>query len=72
MSLGEIERLIFAMPFEKFERRSFFIRPKEIEFVAFSPDIWRRLSEEDKKQLGERAAQAIAAYYERLQPKSLI
>lgn len=50
MNDSEIERLIFAMPFEKFERRSFFIRPKEIEYVAFSPDIWRRLSDEEKKK----------------------
>ncbi|TAK31364.1 MAG: hypothetical protein EPO21_17880 [Chloroflexota bacterium] len=61
----EVERLVFAMPFERFERHGFFVRPKEVEFVAFAPEVWRRLSDEDKGQLRETAQSCLKTYFDR-------
>jgi superfamily II DNA or RNA helicase len=63
LSDGEVEQLIFKMPFERFERRRFFLRCKEVEFVAFTPEVWRRLTDADKTELRQIAADAIAAYF---------
>ena len=42
MSDLEIERTMLAMPFEKFERKSFFRRLKDLAYVRFAESLWLR------------------------------
>ena len=44
---------MLAMPFEKFERKRFFCRLKDLSMVRFAEPLWRRLTEKDRKQLAE-------------------
>lgn len=62
----EIERTMLAMPFEKFERKGFFRRIKDLAFVRFTEPLWRRLSVSDKRGLQNTIAAQIEAYYHRM------
>jgi hypothetical protein len=65
----EIERTMLAMPFEKFERKGFFCRLKDLAFVRFSPPLWRKLSEIDKREVPNCAANQIEACYRRIEAR---
>jgi hypothetical protein len=62
----DIERTMLAMPFEKFERKRFFRRLKDLSIVRFAEPLWRRLTEKDRKQLTDAAEQQIVDYYRRV------
>jgi hypothetical protein len=66
MSDTEVERLLFAMPFERFERRNYCVRCKEVEYVAFVPEILRRLTEDEKAHLQAVAERNIEEYFAKL------
>jgi len=61
----DIERTMLTMPFEKFERKRFFRRLKDLALVRFTETLWRRLTEADREYLAAKARDQIAAYYRR-------
>jgi hypothetical protein len=67
MSDTEVERLLFAMPFERFERRNYCVRCKDVAYVAFVPEIWRRLTDNEKAHLHTVAERNIAEYFAKLE-----
>jgi superfamily II DNA or RNA helicase len=62
----EIERTMLVMPFEKFERKRFFRRLKDLAIVRFAEPLWRQLTDADRELLATKAHEQIAAYYLRL------
>jgi hypothetical protein len=62
----QIERVMLGMPFEKFERKRFFRRVKDISMVRFDEALWRRLTAEDKAALRISALQQISIYFDRI------
>lgn len=66
MTDAEIESVMLAMPFEKFERRKFVRRMKELSILKFSEVLWRTLTDLDKEELENLAQKAITSYYERI------
>lgn len=66
----KVERTMLAMPFEKFERKGFFRRLKDLAYVRFAESLWRKLSDEDTANVRRLAADQLAKYYERLQLRS--
>jgi superfamily II DNA or RNA helicase len=63
----DVERTMLSMPFEKFERKGFFRRLKDLAYVRFAEPLWRRLSEEDIVHIRKIAAEQLTRYYGRLQ-----
>lgn len=64
----DIERTMLAMPFEKFERKGFFRRLKDLAFVRFTEQLWPKLTARDKQGLLQIALAQIDDYYARLEP----
>jgi superfamily II DNA or RNA helicase len=62
----EIQQLIFRLPFERFERKRFFRREKDLGVVSFEPSLWRRLNEQDKVKIKTLARENIGMYYDRI------
>jgi len=62
----EIERTMLTMPFEKFERKGFFRRMRDLAMVRFAEPLWRGLSAADRGRLVAAAEGQIGAYYSRL------
>ncbi len=54
------------MPFEKFERRKFVRRLKELTRLQFDPVLWRQLTEADRVALQQMAQDALNLYYDRI------
>jgi hypothetical protein len=67
---SDIERIMLAMPFEKFERRKFVRRLKELTRLKFDPVLWRQLTEADRVALQQMAQDALITYYDQLKNKS--
>jgi superfamily II DNA or RNA helicase len=65
----EIERIIFKMPFEKFERKGFFVRPKDLALVSFHQPLWRRITPDDRTALETAAREQLREYYQRITAK---
>lgn len=63
---SDIERIMLAMPFEKFERRKFVRRRKELTQIQFNSVLWRQLSEGDRIALKQMAQTALGLYYDHL------
>ncbi|MCW5979054.1 MAG: DEAD/DEAH box helicase [Bryobacteraceae bacterium] len=63
----DIERTMLTMPFEKFERKRFFRRLKDLAVVRFTETLWRRLTEADREYLAAKAQEQITGYYSRLE-----
>ena len=63
LSDSEIEAIMLAKPFEKFERRKFVHRLKEITVLKFAKPLWRSLTDEDKAELQKLAEAALSKYY---------
>jgi len=61
---------MLAMPFEKFERRKFVRRLKELTRLKFDPVLWRQLTEADRVALQQMAQAALTTYYDQLKNKS--
>lgn len=68
LSDAEIESIMLANPFEKFERRKFVRRLKELTLLKFEPALWKRLTVEDKEALRAIAQTALMEYYQALEP----
>lgn len=66
LSDSEIEAIMLAKPFEKFERRKFVSRLKEITVLQFAKPLWKSLSEQDKVELERLAEEALQKYYTRV------
>ncbi|MEW6736559.1 MAG: DEAD/DEAH box helicase family protein [Acidobacteriota bacterium] len=66
LSDSEIEAVMLAMPFEKFERRRFVQHMRELSVLKFWQPLWKALTAEDKATLRKLALGAIDSYYERL------
>lgn len=62
----EIERIIFKMPFEKFERKGFFVRLKDMALVSFHQPLWRRITPDDRTALETAAREQLREYYQRI------
>jgi superfamily II DNA or RNA helicase len=61
----EVERLIFRMPFNRFEDMRFMRRCSEVEFVEFNPYVWKKLSREEKVWMGKWCEEKLEEYYMR-------
>jgi hypothetical protein len=55
---------MLAMPFEKFERRKFVQRQKELTQLKFNSVLWRQLSPTDRATLAQMAHTALDLYYD--------
>jgi superfamily II DNA or RNA helicase len=66
LSDSEIEAIMLAKPFEKFERRKFVSRLKEITVLQFAKPLWKSLSEQDKVELERLAEAALQKYFARI------
>ena len=66
MTDSEIEQIMLTMPFEKFERRKYVRRMKELSILKFSEPLWHTLTDLDKEELKNLAQKAIKSYYERI------
>lgn len=62
----DIQRIIFQYPFEKFERRRFFRREKDLDMVGFTPSLWRKLDKKDEERIIDIAKGNIERYYDRI------
>jgi hypothetical protein len=62
----EIERTMLSMPFEKFERKGFLRRLKDLAYVRFTETLWHRLADEDFAQIRRLASDQLDDYYQRL------
>ena len=62
----QIERIMLGMPFEKFERKRFFRRLKDLSIIRFEEALWRRLTSDDKVLLRSSASEQVQAYYGRI------
>jgi hypothetical protein len=60
------QRLMLAMPFEKFERRRFLRYDRDLAFIRFDTRLWRQLRPEDPRQIRESCQRSIETYYERI------
>ncbi len=66
LSDHDIESILLSMPFEKFERRKFIRRLKELTLLKFDSALWKSLTEADKAELTAIAETALAEYYAKL------
>jgi hypothetical protein len=65
LSRDEVRELMLTMPFEKFERRQFLRYDKrDLAYIQFWPNLWRRLSADDLAAAGRACEEAIEAYYD--------
>lgn len=62
----EVERLIFRMPFNRFEDMRFMRRCKEVEYVEFNPHVWKKLSREEKVWMGKWCEEKLEYYFNKL------
>jgi len=69
MSDLEIERTMLAMPFEKFERKGFFRRLKDLALVRFAEPLWRQMKEADRDQVIAISMGQIESYFKRCESK---
>lgn len=61
----EVEKNIFANPFKRFEDMRFMKRSKELEYVKFNKNIWKRLSLEEKRWIEKWCEEKLEEYYGR-------
>jgi superfamily II DNA or RNA helicase len=66
LSDRDIEQIMLSMPFEKFERRKFVQRPRELTRLKFDPVLWRQLTDQDRANLEHIAQTTLTQYYNRL------
>ena len=61
-----VQAVMFSMPFEKFERRKYLKYDRDLAWVRFSPPLWQKLGEDDRRKIEEICEQKLKAYYDRL------
>lgn len=60
------------MPFEKFERRKFIRRMKELALPKFDAVLWKSLTQQDKADLKQLAETALVEYHQHLEAHSFV
>jgi superfamily II DNA or RNA helicase len=64
---AEVRDVMLSMPFRKFERRQLLrYDPRDLAYLMFSPELWRRLTAEDLALARGECERSIKVYYERL------
>jgi hypothetical protein len=63
----EIQRLMLAMPFEKFERRRYLKYDRDLADIRFDGVLWRQLTPEALQEIRTICQRSIQAYHERFQ-----
>lgn len=63
----EIERNIFSNPFDKYEQMNFMKKSKDVEYIEFNPNIWKKLTHEDKKHIEKICNKKLEEYFKKLQ-----
>jgi hypothetical protein len=58
----EIQRLILDMPFRKFVQRGFLEYGRDVSRGRFAPALWKRLTEEDRRQVRDTTDHALKRY----------
>ena len=61
----EVSRLMLTMPFEKFERKSFMEHKRDLKRVAFVPQLWKCLNEDDRERLLKLCDEQLDSYYQK-------
>lgn len=61
----EVEKNIFANPFKRFEDMGFMKRSKNLEYVEFNKNIWKKLSLEEKLWIEKWCDEKLEEYYGR-------
>ncbi|MZP30419.1 DEAD/DEAH box helicase family protein [Heliobacterium undosum] len=65
LTTDDIRNLLFEMPFEKFERKGYFRRCRELTEVEWHPSLWVKLTAGDKEMLLREAQWQNDDYYAR-------
>ena len=60
----DVKRNILSNPFKRFEDMRFMRKCRDIEYVEFNINVWRKISGEEKVGIGEWCEEKIKAYYE--------
>ncbi len=63
---SDVRAVMLGMPLEKFERRKYLKYDRDLAYVRFHPDLWRRLGPDDLQKLRQVAEESVARYYERI------
>lgn len=61
----EVEKNIFANPFKRFEDMRFMKRSKELEYVEFNKNVWKKLSLEERLWIEKWCDEKLEEYYGR-------
>jgi hypothetical protein len=61
-----LRRVIFGMPFEKFERRQFLKYDRDLAYIRIATGLWKQLRKADLAAIRLVCEESIAKYYERL------
>lgn len=61
----EVEKNIFANPFKRFEDMRFMKRSKELEYVEFNKNVWKKLSLEENLWIQKWCDDKLEEYYGR-------
>lgn len=67
LSDADIQQLMLQMPFRKFAQRGFLDYGRDVSRISFDKRLWKRLTEQDLKQLRETALSHIERYFSRLE-----
>ena len=62
----EVERNIFANPFKRFADMRFLQRCRDIEYIEINPMVFKKLTEEDKREILEVCEDKLDSYYGRI------
>ncbi|MBM7872020.1 superfamily II DNA or RNA helicase [Clostridium pascui] len=63
----EIEKNIFSNPFDKYEQMNSMKKSKDVEYVEFNSNIWKKLTNEDKKHIEEICDKKLEEYFKKLE-----
>ncbi|KRQ86451.1 UvrABC system protein B [Caloramator mitchellensis] len=60
-----VKRNIFENPFKRFEDMRFLRKSKDVEYVEFSPYVWKKLLDEEKEWIEKYCDEKLDEYYSR-------
>ena len=58
-----VKESLLSNPFEKFERKRFFFRAKDLNLISFNPALWHGLTDSDKVSIMEKEMVFLKEYY---------
>lgn len=64
----EAQRNILSNPFKRFEDMQMLRHTKTLGIIEVEPTVWKRLTEEEKAEIGEICENKLTAYYQRITP----